>query len=71
MPTQASNPGDSMASMSISEQQARISYIIAQTRMNSDLSRQCLEECGWDTNLALQAFQHVTKGGLLPEGALL
>ncbi len=48
----------------------QIAQLAAQTGMNAEFSRQCLDECGWNLDLAFEAFRRVQAAGVLPASAL-
>lgn len=39
------------------------------TGMNQAYSEQCLSECDWDVQIAMEAFRRVQEAGMLPENA--
>ncbi len=54
-----------------SEESKLVDQVSQMTGMRPEFSRQCLEECQWNLEMALQAFRHVEEAGLLPEYAML
>lgn len=51
---------------SMETREVEIHKLSISTGMSRELSLQCLEECGWDMNLAMEAFGRVRDAGLLP-----
>ncbi|KAM7537432.1 hypothetical protein Aperf_G00000069044 [Anoplocephala perfoliata] len=47
----------------------KVSQLSSATGMNRTFSEQCLNECDWNINLALEAFHRVQAAGTLPDDA--
>ncbi|KAM3175306.1 hypothetical protein ACTXT7_008771 [Hymenolepis weldensis] len=51
------------------EKVSKISQFSSVTGMNQAYSEQCLSECDWDVQIAMEAFRRVQEAGMLPENA--
>uniref|UniRef100_A0A0R3SFT8 TAP-C domain-containing protein n=1 Tax=Hymenolepis diminuta TaxID=6216 RepID=A0A0R3SFT8_HYMDI len=53
----------------VCEKVAKISQFSSVTGMNQAYSEQCLSECDWNVQIAMEAFRRVQEAGMLPESA--
>ncbi|VDO10462.1 unnamed protein product [Rodentolepis nana] len=53
----------------VSKKGMKISQLSSMTGMNQIYSEQCLSECDWDLQIAMQAFSRLREAGMLPEKA--
>lgn len=50
----------------VGAREMQVEQLSVSAGMNHELSFQCLEECGWDMVMAMEAFCRVRDAGLLP-----